>query len=215
MEQFTESRVVSIIRNVNRPAERTLILSDHRELGPYDASSLIACTVTIGCEFTEELSERLAVAEQLHVAKQFVMTYLSYAQRTEVEVRRYLTKKDVRNDIRDEVIAWLIEQKWINDAEIGVYLVQKAKQSGTKQSKNMLAAKMLRRGIARVVVTQLIQNEDYDEMPGARVVANKKWTELIRKQANNPRSLLVAYLSRKGFSHSTIRMVLNEINQND
>ena len=212
MSEFTTSHVVSITPDVRRQALRYLLLTDGRTIGPYHASSIIACSVTIGCEFDESLERQLERADQIYAAKQLAMSYLGYAHHTEMEVRNYLKNKEVTQSISEEVIGWLREQQWVNDEAIGQYLIQRAKQPGSTKSKKMLASKLMKRGLSNASIASVLQNEEYDEFPAAKSLAEKKWNELVRKQLDHPKMRLAGYLSRRGFSNSTIRKVLNEFN---
>lgn len=212
MSEHIVSHVVSVTPDVRRQALRYIHLTDGRTFGPFHASSIIVCTVTIGCEFDESLHLRLVHADQFFSAKQLAMNYLANAHRTQMEVRNYLKGKEVDQRISEEVIAWLREQQWVNDEEIGKYLIQKAKHPSSTKSKKIIASQLMKRGLSSASIARVMQNEYYDELPAAKLLANKKWNELARKQADNPRMKLSAYLNRKGFSNSTIRKILDELN---
>lgn len=206
---------VQTIQLGNDIAFRYLRLSDGRCLGPFDASSVLACNVVQGCEFTEALLNCLLHAEQLRTAKELALSYLAYANRTAWEVRRYLARNQVAQEIRQEILDWLLAQQFINDDQLASYLVQRAAEFGGKDSAKALAAKLVKRGIKPASVTRVLTEEGYDELPAARVLAAKKWAELQRKQSPKPRLALAGYLSRKGFSNRTIHKVLAEWREKD
>ena len=164
MSEHVALHVASITPDIRRQALRYLLLTDGRTLGPYQASSIIACSVSKGCEFDESLERQLERADQIYAAKQLAMSYLGYAHHTEMEVRHYLNGKEVTQSISEEVIGWLREQQWVNDEEIGQYLIQRAKQPGSTKSKKMLASKMMKRGLSSASIASVMQNEIYAEI---------------------------------------------------
>ncbi len=215
MSEFESPHIVSVTPDVRHPALRYISLSDGRTQGPYLASSIIACSVITGCKFDELLQMCLEHADQLTTAKELAMNYLANARHTEREVRNYLSRKEVLRNVAEEVIEWLRNQQWINDEEIGKYMIQKAKMPGSTQSKKMVASKLMQRGLSVSSVASVMCSENYHELSAAKLLAEKKWRELMRKQVVKPRLKLAAYLSRRGFTSTTIHKVLDDLDYSD
>ncbi len=207
--------MIAIQQHATHPEQRVLLLTDRNTVGPFDASSLISCGVSVGCEWNPVIAECLDEAEQLLIAKRYVMVYLTNSQRTEAEIQRYLIKKGMAKAICDRTVEWVRTQGWVNDEEVGLYLIQKAQQSASKHSKNQMAAKLIKRGIPVRSVEQLLKSENYDELPAARAMAQKKWLEIMRKDREHPRAVLAGYLARKGFATATVKKVLAEFQHFD
>ena len=156
-------------------------------------------------EFTQE-SER----GEFYRGK--ALYYLEFKMRTEHEVRSYLAEWECPPAIMDEVIFFLEEYHYLDDAR---YAESYIRQERTLKSRSRrdITERLLSRGISRDIITAAFEQETEDMEPGAdpELIQARNAAEKRMRSGHTDRAKLISFLQRKGFSYGIIRQVLEDL----
>ena len=133
---------------------------------------------------------------------------LAFRARSVVELRRKLLQKAEPADEVERVIARLLEQKLLDDAQFARQFVR-AKVTGAGASRFRVVQELGRKGVARplaeAAVLALKEDEDIDAGAAIHQVAEKKWRSLSKLDGFTAKRRLYAFLARRGFNPDEIR----------
>ena len=152
--------------------------------------------------------------EILKTAKNQALRYLSYRDRSILEVTQYLEKKEHPQRIIQQVLDALIELNYVNDQrfalEWGRYKINKQ-----KLGKSRLYAELLNKGIDKEVLenTLAILYEDNSETELAIQCARKKMNSLQGVEEEKKKRRLIQYLKRRGFSADIIYQSIKNVSK--
>ena len=143
--------------------------------------------------------------EILKTAKNQALRYLSYRERSILEVTQYLEKKEYLQPVIQQALDALIELNYVNDQrfalEWGRYKINKQ-----KLGKSRLYVELLHKGIDKEVLenTLAILYEDNPETELAIQCARKKMNSLQGVKEEIKKRRLMQHLKRRGFSADII-----------
>lgn len=132
--------------------------------------------------------------------------YLSHRPRSEKEIRNYLKKKKASPAAVAKIFAVLKEQKLVDDVAFAVWWVEQ-RATFRPRGKMGLRAELRQKGIESGLIEEVVGS--VDELPLARQVFNKKQKTYQRLGKREYQRKMSAALSRRGFSWSTIKTVLD------
>ena len=154
--------------------------------------------------------------EVLKQAKNHALRYLSYRDRSKLEVTQYLEKKEHPQPVIQQALGALIELNYVNDQrfalEWGRYKINKQ-----KLGKNRLYAELLNKGIDKEVLenTMAILYEDNPEAELAIQCARKKMNSLQGVEEEKKKRRLIQYLKRRGFSADIIYQSIKNVSKTE
>jgi regulatory protein len=136
--------------------------------------------------------------------------YLSFRQRSEMEMTRYLEKKGFSKSTIEKTIEHLRERDYINDISFGISFVQSIcnrKPAG----KHLLLKKLYEKGIkgedARVILSESgCLDLDFDTL---YEMAEKKMNSIRNRE--KAREKVYRYLSSRGFDYDIITKILQSL----
>lgn len=138
------------------------------------------------------------------------LRYLSYRNRTEDEIRKYLIKQSYENKTINIVIKRLKEQKYLNDKLYASSFIQQRITLNPK-GKKMIAYELFVKGISKEVVFDALSDIDEEtEYNMALRLLEKKVKEYKSVEWNTLQDKLGSYLQRKGFPYGIIIKALQE-----
>ena len=139
---------------------------------------------------------------------------LALRGRSVAELRRKLIQKGEDAAAVDEVIAKLVDQRLLDDAEFARQFAR-AKVVGAGASRRRISAELARKGVARGVadkaIDELGETEGIDLAGAINRVAEKKWRSLSKLDAETARRRLYGFLARRGFNPDEIRSAMTEV----
>ncbi|MEY8462380.1 recombination regulator RecX [Streptococcus merionis] len=130
--------------------------------------------------------------------KNLALYHLSFKQRTTQEVRDYLTQHEVEDQIIEQVIVNLQEERWLDDTKFAQTVIEHNLLSGDKGG-YVLRQKLVKKGIAKSIIDVALADVDFSEVCGR--VADKLWRKYDGKlPAKGLKDKLTQSLISKGFS---------------
>ena len=138
--------------------------------------------------------------------------YLSFRNRSEKEMREYLTKKNAPSNIIEKIIASLKEHKFLNDETFARSFVLSRARLKPK-GKALLKIELRQKGIADDIITTVlseVQDEIPDELAQAKSLITKKMERMQGASRNEIYSKVGGFLSRRGFSWDIVKKAIDE-----
>ena len=151
-----------------------------------------------------------ALREQDGIEKAYdrALNYLSYRARSEREIRTYLRRKDVSDDVAEEIMARLRRVGLVDDAAFASLWVRN-RQATSPRGERALRQELWQKGIARDVVDEALT--DLDETGQALAAARPRAHRLAGLEAAEFRKKLTDFLLRRGFSYGVARGVVAQV----
>lgn len=154
--------------------------------------------------------------EALKRAKNHALRYLSYRDRSKLEITQYLEKKEHSHPVIQQALDALEELNYVNDQrfalEWGRYKVNKQ-----KLGKSRLYVELLNKGIDKEILESTLEilYEDNSEAELATQCARKKMNSLKGVEEEKKKRRLIQYLKRRGFSADIIYQSLKTVSETD
>lgn len=142
------------------------------------------------------------------------LTLLEFRPRSVAELRRKLIQRGEPADEVEQVLARLIDQRLLDDAEFARQFARTRVQ-GSGASRWRILQELARKGVARDVADRamqtLVEAEGVDPADSVHRVAEKKWKSLDKLDDLTRRRRLYAFLARRGFNPDEIRGAMNTL----
>ena len=138
-------------------------------------------------------------------AKEKVRNYISYRERSRKEIKDYLTKRGVKEEVAKEVIADFEKADLIDDHRFAKVWIKDRNKNNPKGN-FALKMELKDKGIEESEIENLLQSVDEKEN------ARKVFEKAVKKYGNNKASKekIFKYLERRGFETQTILSLLKE-----
>lgn len=154
---------------------------------------------------------RLKERDQVEVAYNNALNFLSYRPRSVAEVHRRLSKKQFDGQVIDEVIARLSRAGLLDDDAFARYWLEN-REAFKPRGSRALRYELRQKGVADSIVDALLT--DYDESDAAHRAARaqaQKLTRIHDYDIDVLRTKLHAFLNRRGFSFGITRDTVDRL----
>lgn len=159
-----------------------------------------------GDELSEDKYNIIIEELVLNTAKNKALNYLSYRQRSEYEMRRYLKTKDFGEDVICRVMDFLFKYKYLDDEQFAASYINdslKLKKWGPYKIK----AALIEKGISEEIIEGLLEDNAFDTEETLFNLLEKKfekdqWDMKTKQKA-------FRYLCSKGFSYEDAETAIN------
>lgn len=137
--------------------------------------------------------------------------YLSYAMRTEKEVRDYLKRKEMEAGVIDQILQKLSYYNYVNDAQYArAYLTDHLNFGG--KSLKLLEYQLGQKGIGRDTVQSVLSEEDYqkeEENLEHLVRSLLEKNQGLEKRKRNDK--IMRSLAAKGYQYGQVRPLIEQL----
>lgn len=150
--------------------------------------------------------------EEFKSAKSKVLKYLSYRDRSFLEVHTYLNRKGFSKSAISKTLDYFTEHDYINDERFALYWGQ-SRVTAKKIGKSRLRLELMAKGIEVGLIEKTlgILYDEIDEWEMAESCAKKKLASLKGTHPEKIRNRLAQFLKRKGFPGETIYKTLDAV----
>lgn len=145
-------------------------------------------------------------------AKECALFLLEYRDRTEKEMRQKLKEREYTQEEIDQVLVFLKEYRFINDAE---YTRRYIRVNSTKKSTRQIRVELEKKGIGKELLSLCLEEAPVDEEEQIRKLLVKKGYVPGEKMEPDAYRKVMGALCRKGFDYDTIRRVTARMCQED
>lgn len=174
----------------------------------FGLSLLLAAALRKGQALSDADIATLREQDGVEKAYDRVLNYLSYRARSESEIRQYLRRKDVADDVADELVERLRRVGLVDDAAFASLWVRN-RQATSPRGGRALRQELWQKGIARDVVDDALT--DLDETEQALAAARPRAHRLAGLDAPEFRKKLTDFLLRRGFAYSVARATVAQV----
>lgn len=151
------------------------------------------------------------LADRLKKYLENTYRYLAIRNRSEKEIRDYLTKKKAAPEIIEHIVSLLKEQKFLNDETFArSWVAQRARFR--PKGKSALKFELQQKGIAKEIIEQVL-SEEQEDLPDELTQAMRLIEKRVEKMKDKPRQEIYnkvgAFLARRGFSWEIIKKAID------
>lgn len=153
---------------------------------------------------------RLKALDEIEVAHEQALRFLSYRPRSAEEIRRNLSdrKRQYHSVTVEAVIERLERAGLVDDRAFARFWIENREQFAPRSAR-ALRYELRQKGVPDEVIRAEIEGVDEEE--AAFRAAQSKARRYTRADEQTFRSKLGGYLTRRGFSYDTIRQVLDRL----
>mgnify|MGYP000194439395 CR=1 FL=1 len=174
----------------------------------FGLAAIEAARLRVGQELSDEDVARLKERDEVERSHERALNFLSYRPRSTTEVRRNLRRKNVADEIIEEVIERLERAGLLDDVEFARYWVENRMQFKPRGVR-ALRHELRQRGVSDAVIAEVLQ--DFDEEAAARKAAQAGARRLAHLEPAEFRRKLGGYLTRRGFSYAVTGPLIEEM----
>lgn len=165
-------------------------------------SSIIAAKLRVGQTLSDADLAALEREEAYETAHEQALRYLEPRPRSRAELKQQLRKKQVADDVIDQVVARLTEAGLLDDEAFAKYWVEN-RETFRPRAGRALRFEMKRKGLSDAAIKQAIGSIDESESAyRAGAARAPRWRELERREFMEK---LGAFLVRRGFSYEVAK----------
>lgn len=195
-------KITAIKQQVKRQ-DRYSIYIDGKYILSFSQGELMQAKLKVGQELTVDGLRSLQNAAVIDKAYDRALNLISHRPRSEGELRDYLRRKDMTNDIITVIIDRLTERGYVNDLDFAQRWVA-TRRLLKSTSKRRLMQELRQKRINSDIIDQVLAEDETDEQQVLREIIERK-----RKQTKYQDNLkLMQYLARQGFHYDDIKTAL-------
>ncbi len=163
-----------------------------------------------GQHLSDEEIAQLRALDEIEMAREHALRFLSYRPRSAAEVRRSLrqSKRGFSEETIETVVARLERAGLIDDEAFARFWVENRARFGPR-STQALRYELRRKGVPDAVITAALAA--VDEETAAYEAARQRAPRYAKADRETFRRYMGGYLARRGFSVHLIRDVLNRL----
>jgi regulatory protein len=203
--------VISAIVPAPRPAGRFAVLVDGRERAVLSLDAIERLGLVVGRPIAG-LEDAIALEGARLQSYDRALNMLAFRARSSSELARSLIRKGEEKAHVDWAIARLQEQGLLDDAAFARAFTR-SRVVGGKQSRRRVEQELARKGVARSVAGEAIDDVFEDEAVDQRSIveeaARKKLRSLAGLEPAVQRRRLYAFLARRGYDLDDIRAAID------
>lgn len=199
------ARVTALVAQKRNPNRVNVYLDGEFAFG---LAAIEAARLHLGQELGDADLARVRQADDVAVAHERALRYLSYRPRSEAEVRKYLAGKKVVPEVIEEIVERLTRVGLLNDQAFAQYW-RENRENFRPKGAAALRQELRQKGVPREAVDQALSG--MDEEGAALDLARARARRLggLDKLAFKRR--LAAYLGRRGYAYDIIMPVVERV----
>lgn len=175
----------------------------------FGLAAIEAVQLKVGQQLSAGEITRLKEKDQVQVAHERTLNFLSYRPRSIAEVRRYLNEKGFDEPTIDQVVDRLSRVALLDDAAFAQHWLEN-RDTFRPRGSRALRYELRQKGIADAIIDDLLA--DYDERDAAYRAASPRAQKLARRNdIDTFRSKLLGFLQRRGFSFDVALNTVEEL----
>ena len=161
-------------------------------------SAIVAAKLRVGQTLSNSELSAIEREEALETAHEQALRFLEARPRSSTEVKQRLRKKQVADEVIDQIVARLQEVGLIDDAAFAKFWVENREEFRPRAAR-ALRFELKRKGLANDVIDGVVNTVDEKESAyRAGTARAARWRTLDRREFMEK---LIAFLARRGFSY--------------
>jgi regulatory protein len=201
------TKKITALKIQKKNKNRVSVFLDHEYA--FGLSRIVAGWLAVGQELTEEKIKELQAKDNVEIALQKALNYLSYRPRSEQEIRQNLNKKHgFEEGIIDQIIERLERGGLVDDHNFAEMWVENRSEFRPRGS-HALRMELRQKGVDERIIAQAL--EDIDEEDLAFKAARKQARKYQHLEWLVFRKKLTGFLARRGFNYGVIAEVTPKV----
>ena len=201
-------REITSINEQKRNPQRVNICLDG--VFAFGLSRMAAAWLKPGQKLSAADIDRLVNEDELEVAYQKALNYLSYRARSENEVRQSLIGKGFAPSICDDTIVRLKEDGYVDDKDFAVLWIEN-RSTFRPRSYKLLSMELHQKGLPDDIINKALEDFHTPEQTLAYQAAKSKAERYRALDWLSFRKKMEGFLSRRGFTYATSNLVVKKI----
>ncbi|MFH1084954.1 MAG: RecX family transcriptional regulator [Chloroflexota bacterium] len=196
--------ITAITAQVHDPERCSIFLDGAFALG---VQRLVAAQagLAVGQALDEQAIAALVSADASERTYERALGYLSYRPRSEAEMRRYLTRKQVNQDTAEGVVERLKRARLLDDASFASYWVEN-RETHRPKGPRALKLELRQKGVAAELIEDTLAT--LDEEDSATRAAQRFVERYAHLDEETFRRRLYGFLQRRGFAYGICRQTV-------
>lgn len=200
-------KTITAIKKQKRNSNRVNIyLDDEFSFGLY---VIHAVRLKIGQTLSASEIDALQYEDQIEAAFQTALTFIAYKPRTVFDVRKKLSNGGYPGQIVETILEKLLEKDYLNDKQYAENWIEN-KSINKPRSKKLIRLELRQKNIDQEIIDDAVSQMDSEDKLAVRA-AEKYHKRLSNFDEEIFKRRLTGYLSRRGFSYSTTKPIVNEM----
>ena len=165
----------------------------------------LAARLRPGSFLSQEEAEGLLRQDHLARVYRKALDLLAYRPRSRAEMKRYLSRKGVNAEIREEVLERLTQGGLLDDLAFARYWVEN-RERFRPRGLAMLRSELRSKGVEDEVISQVLA--EVNEVESARQMLSRQAAKYAHLEDKAFREKMTNFLRRRGFPYPVIREVV-------
>ena len=200
---------ITKITKQKRTQDRYNIYIDDAFAGALNAEAMVLHHIKENIEINPDEFQRMVKEDNQKYAFNLAVKQVAARRRTEQEVRTYLIKKELSNDIIDYAVAKVLEYGYINDLDYAKEFVSYHINAG-RYGRVVLSHKMQEKGFSERVIESALEAFTPElEFENAKVWYEKYMKKYSDIEPFKQREKIYRGMAGKGFSYDIISSLLS------
>lgn len=199
-------RKITALKTQKRNHQRVNVYLDDEFA--FGISRITAAWLEIGQVLSDEKVQELQAADEIEVATQKALNFLSYRPRSENEVRENLRKHQFSDEVIPEVIERLRRNRLVNDGDFARQWVENRSEFRPR-GRRALRVELYRKGISTDIIDHVLQDIDEDELAYQAAIRQSRRYRKLDWEAY--RVKMIAFLGRRGFKYGVAAPVVEKV----
>ena len=200
------------IKEITYKDDRALIILDSEKKLEIPLSIFYKYQLSLKEEISENDFQALELEAEIFQGERKALDFLARRIRSSLEVKNYLKRKKISDEIIEKIIKKLRELNYINDYDFAVKYIQyklRQKEVGV----HLLRKELLLKGIKKEDLEQALEEGGAFEIDYDRLyeLAYRKCVSLEKKK--NKKAKLLFFLFQRGFSKEIVYKIINDLEQ--
>ncbi len=174
----------------------------------FGLSRIVAAWLEVGQEIDKDKIKQLVTDDAQEVAFQRALKFISYRPRSMNEVRKNLEKHDTPEDMIEQIIQRLIDDRLIDDTRFANLWVEN-RTAFRPRGRRALEFELRQHGIDSTMIQQALSSIDEEEL--AIKAAQKKLHKYQDQDFQKFREKMYRYLTQRGFCYEAINNAIDYI----
>ncbi len=171
----------------------------------FGLTRIVASWLQVGQELSDEKIKDLQSKDEVEIALQRALRYLSYRPRSEKEVRQNLNKHDFSDTVVDEIIQRLKRNQLVDDTAFARMWVENRSEFRPRGA-YALRMELRQKGLPDGEIDQALS--DLNEEQLALKAARKQVRKYRGLEQQDFRNKMSGFLARRGFNYAIISSII-------
>jgi regulatory protein len=199
-------KIVTALQIQQRRRDRVNVFLD--DAYAFSLQDIVAARLRRGQTLEESEIAALRQQDEVELAYEGALHYLSFRPRSEKEVRAQLSKKEVPEEAIAEVLGRLRRAGLVKDEEFARFWVG-SREAARPRGTWALRAELQRKGVANEVIATALEN--VDEETNALNAARRTAQRLGQLDEPTFRRRLLGFLQRRGFGYEVSQKAVRQL----